>query len=80
MGILFGETLQDYKSAFEKFKNYINKIHNDSSGQNKVHQGYLVYLNEYDEFKKFVEDSIHIEQQRQNSQPNPYQNQVNDPI
>ena len=43
------------KEGFSAFIKYLDKI-NDSDNQNKNHDGYLVYYNEYQDFENYIND------------------------
>ena len=69
MGLL-QPTIYDYKEGFQKFRSYIENIHNQTI-ENQIHEGYLVNYNDYIELEKIV-DNFYKEKQQKNKY-NPYQ-------
>ena len=63
MGLL-QPTIYDYKEGFQKFRSYIENIHNQTI-ENQIHEGYLVNYNDYIELEKIV-DNFYKEKQQKN--------------
>ena len=64
------QTSYNYKDGFQKFKSYIENIHNQTI-ENQIYEGYLVYYKDYLELEKNV-GNFYKEKQQKNKY-NPYQ-------
>lgn len=64
------QTSYNYKDGFQKFKSYIENIHNQTI-ENQIYEGYLVNYKDYLELEKNV-DNFYKEKQQKNKY-NPYQ-------